>query len=120
MFTNLTGSWVRFETGPIHRGQGKTEDRGRSLHVGRCRFSKKGNSHMRFVLDGHKMSTSLCPPARILKVYTETLTELRHIYCLDGLNNTSLSQGYFLENDSHCGKSDQYIHSKDRKGSEEL
>lgn len=35
--------------------------------------------------------------ARILKVYTEALTEFSHIYCPDILNNLLLSQGSVLE-----------------------
>lgn len=108
-------NWPQYLEGK--KGLKKDADHSRFVEV---RFDKQGKLHKRVVLGTHKASRSLNLPARILKVYTETLTELRHIYCLDGLNNTSLSQGYFLENDSHCGKSDQYIHSKDRKGSEEL
>ena len=81
-------------------------------------LKKKGNLHMRLVLGDCKTSRSLRPPARILKVYTETLTGFSHISCPDGLNNISLSQGCVLEASSYCGNGGKKIHSKDRGGSE--
>lgn len=72
------------------------------------RFDKPGNLLTRFALDNLKMSTSLPPPARILKVYTETLMEFSHVYHLDGLN-TLVSQCHVLENTSHCGTGGQYV-----------
>lgn len=49
-----------------------------------------------------------------LKVYTEALTRFSHIHWPDGLNNTLLSQGCFLENGSHCGNDGPKVHFKDR------
>lgn len=49
-----------------------------------------------------------------LKVYTEALTRFTHVHCPDGLNNTLLSQGCFLENGSHCGNDGPKVHFKDR------
>ena len=46
-----------------------------------------------------KMSRSLCPPARIFKVYIV----YTKVHCLGGLNDTLLTQSYTLENGSHCG-----------------
>ena len=61
------------------------------------------------------MSRSSHLPTRIVKAYIGALTEFSQIYYPDGLNNTFLSQGYILENGSHCGNSGQNIHSKDRE-----
>lgn len=57
------------------------------------------------------MQVDRYPPARILKVYVETLTGFSHIYHPDGLNNISLSQGFMLENDSHCGTGRENVNS---------
>ena len=67
------------------------------------RFDKKGNLHLRLVLCGHKISRSLHPPIRILKVYIKALTGFSHVFSTDGLNTTLPSQGCVLENDSSCG-----------------
>lgn len=73
---------------------------GRSRLVG-SRFNKQGNLHTRLVSGSHKTSRSLHPPARILKVYIESLTVVNHIYYLDALNNIILSQRFVLENGKH-------------------
>lgn len=80
---------------------------------------KQRNLHARFVLDGCKMRRSPYPPARIVKVYREALTGFCHIYCLDGLKNTLLSQGWDLDNGSHCRNCEQNVHSKHRGGDED-
>lgn len=77
------------------------------------KFNKPGNLLTRLALGNLKMSTSLPPPARILKAYTETLMGFSHVYCLDGLN-TLLSQCHVLENTSHCGTGGQNVCSKDK------
>ena len=61
-------------------------------------FNKQGILHRRLVLGGCKLSKSLHPPTRILKVYIEALTGFSHIFSPGGLNNSAfLSQGYILE-----------------------
>ena len=65
------------------------------------RFSKRT---YKAYLGWPQMSTSLHPPTRILKVYIEALTRFSHIVHPDGLNNTLLSQGCFLEAASDSGK----------------
>lgn len=47
---------------------------------------------MKFVLSGCKMSKSLPPPTRVLKVYIEALAGFSHVYRPDGPNTTSLSR----------------------------
>ena len=74
---------------------------------------------MRLVLVAHYTSRSPHPPSRILKVYVEPLPGFSHIYGSDHLNDALISQGYILENDSHCENGWQNIPSKDRGGSEE-
>lgn len=44
-------------------------------------FNKEGNLYISLVLSGNKISRSLYSSARILKVYIETLTGFRHVYC---------------------------------------
>lgn len=73
---------------------------GRSRLVG-SRFNKQGNLHTRLVSGSHKTSRSPHLPARILKVYIESLTVVNHIYYLDALNNIILSQRFVLENGKH-------------------
>ena len=57
--------------------------------------------------------------ARILKVYTEALTEFSHIYYPDGLNPhyclKAVSSGNFSN-----GEGKQNIHCKDREGNRSL
>lgn len=60
------------------------------------RFSKQGDLYLRLVLSSSKMSKSTQLPARILKVYIETLIGFRLISSPDCLN-TLLSQGCILE-----------------------
>ena len=60
------------------------------------------------------MSRSLHPPAGVLKVHIQALTGISHIYRPEGHDNTLLSQGYVLQNDSQCGNGGQNVHSKDR------
>lgn len=47
----------------------------------------------------------ICPVN--LKVYVEVLTGFRYGYCPDGLNTTSLSQGYILGAASESGKANR-------------
>ena len=44
----------------------------------------------------------------------EALTKFSHVFGPDGLNIILSSQGFVLENDSHCGNAGQKTHSKDR------
>ena len=74
----------------------------------------KANLPMRFVSSGYKMNRSPHPPARILKVYIKVSPGFNYVYHSDGLNNALLSQGYVLENGSHCGNGVQSIDSKAR------
>ena len=59
------------------------------------RSNKQGNLQMRFVLN--KTGNSPHLPARIFRVYIEALMRFSHIYSPDGLNKTSISQGFVLE-----------------------
>ena len=52
--------------------------------------SNKQGTLRRLVLNSHKTSGYLWPPTSIFTFYVETLTEFSHVYCPDGLNNTSL------------------------------
>lgn len=60
-------------------------------------------------------SEVLCTQRQNPEVCIEAPAGFSH--CPDGLN-TLLSQGWALENDSHCGNSGQKSHSKDRRGHE--
>ena len=80
------------------------------------RFNKQGTLHMRLVLIGCKMSRSLYPPTRILKVHTEASTGFSHVYCPDGLNNTLLSQGCVLETVSTMGRVGEMYMPRSREG----
>ena len=82
-------------------------------------FNKQGNLLMRHVLGGHKTSKSLYPTTGILNVYMDALNRFSHVYSLDGLNNTLLSQGCILEG-LLCGKGGQNVHSKDRGENKEF
>lgn len=105
-------------TGPLHRGQGETEDTGRDSRLLSGRFHKKGNLHMRLVLGSCKMSR--CPHlTSILKVYIEALTGVSHIFSSEGFNNALLSKGCFLEMVPIMGNCGWNIHSKDRGQGEE-
>lgn len=61
-----------------------------------------------------KMHRSSHPPAKILKAYIKVLAGLNYVYHSDDLNNALFSQGYVLENSSHCGDGVQSIDSKAR------
>ena len=80
-------------------------------------FNKQRKLHMKFVLGSCKLSRSAyLLPARMLKVYIETLPGFsQHVSCPGGLNNTLLSQSCILESSSHYGNGGQRIHSKDRR-----
>ena len=52
---------------------------------------------MNLVLSGCRMSRSLHPPARVLRVYREALMGFSQVLSPDGLNNILLSQGCILE-----------------------
>ena len=74
------------------------------------------NLYTRLVLGSWKTSRSLQSRARLLKVYIEALPVFSHIFNPDGLNDTLLSQGYILENDSYCGNGRQNVHFKNKGG----
>ena len=80
------------------------------------RFKKQGNLLTRLVLGHYKMSRSLHPPTRILKVYIEALMGFSLICHPDYLKNTLLFQDCVLKNGSHGGQS---VCSEDRGESEE-
>lgn len=103
MWNVLSGS-LNLQTGPIHKEQGEVKERG-ILVGGSC--NKQGNLHTKLVLGSCKMSRSLHPPARILKVYTEDLAGLSHKHSPDGLNNTLFSQGCNLERAARVGVLDK-------------
>lgn len=83
---------------PVHWGRGETEGKADPSRWVGGGFNKQGNLRKRLVLGGRKMNRSPNPPSRILRVYREALTGLRHINSPDGLNTTSVSQGQNLEN----------------------
>lgn len=60
-------------------------------------FKKQGNSLMKLVLDGHKISRFLHPPVRIVRLYIEDLLWFSDVVSSDDLNSTFLSQGYVFE-----------------------
>ena len=64
---------------------------------------------MRLVLGGHKMSRSLLPLAKIIRVYIETLTSFCYIYSPDILNLKAASLKSLLG-----GTGRQNVHSKDK------
>lgn len=106
--TLLLEFFLRFTNWPQERPKKKT---GHSRLVGGT-HNKQGNLFPRLVLGEHKTSNSQHLPARILKIYIAALTG-SVTYHPDGLTNTLLSQGYILENSSHCSNSGQNVHSKD-------
>lgn len=63
-------------------------------------YNKQGNLHLTLALDSCKMSRSLPPATRILKVYIEALPGFSHVFSPDDLNNTFFSQSFILENSS--------------------
>ena len=82
-------------------------------------FNKQETLLVRFVLGSCKMSPSPYLPARTLKVYTiEAVMEFSHVYHLDDFNNHLLR--LYPWKSSHCGNGGWNIHSKERRGSEEL
>ena len=62
-FVTLWVTWMKFETGPIERGQGETEQSG----LAGDRFNKQADFLMRLVLGSCKMSKSLLLPVRIFQ-----------------------------------------------------
>lgn len=95
-----------------------TEEASQSRLVG-GRFNKQKELTNGLVFGGCETHRSLYLPARIFQIYIDTLTGFIHVYRLDGLNNTVLSQGCNLNNSSHCKNNGQNAHSKDRGASEE-
>lgn len=93
MVHNLEVPLVKFKTRP-YRGRARRpkEEADHSRSAG-GRFSKPGNLHTRLVLGWGRMSRSLHPPARILKVYIRRLNRIQS----DDLNNTLLSEGFVHE-----------------------
>lgn len=79
-------------------------------------FNKLEKLCARILLGIYKTSRYPHQPARILKVYTEALTEFSNVHHPDSLNNTMLCPW----NSSGNGNSGWNIHSKDRGESEEL
>lgn len=91
------------------------------------RFNKQRDLLRRFVW-AHKMNKSPCLPARILKVCSETLIEISHLFSPDGLRNTWLYQGLVFEmistmetahNIDFYENGAQKVNFKDRRGDEE-
>lgn len=105
--------WNRSPTTEGKEGPKKEADPSRLVND---RFNKQGDLYTKFILGGLKRSRFLHLPTRILKVYIAALSEFRHMRHPDGLNNTLLSQGCVLENDSHCRKGGQNVHSRDGGG----
>lgn len=75
-FSKSGVSWVKSETGPIHEGQGETEETNHSRLVGNS-CNKQGNfKYIRdLFLGGHKTNRSPYLPNRMSKVYVEALTD---------------------------------------------
>ena len=76
-----------------------------------------GPCSIRLVLGSFKMSRSLHPPTRILKVYID-LTGFSHMFSPDSLNHTLVSYGFSFGKGFHCGDRGENIYFKDRGGSE--
>lgn len=60
-------------------------------------FHNQGSLTRRLVFHSLKTSRSQNPPTRILEIYVKDFMGFSHIYQPEGLNNTSLSQGYVLQ-----------------------
>lgn len=83
---------------PAPGGQGETEERWDQSRLVGSRLNKQQNLHLRLALLGtHKMSRSLHPPARILKVYMGAFTGFSHVEDPVDLNNILPSHGCILE-----------------------
>lgn len=99
-----------------HRGQESPKKEADHSRLASGKIIKSGNLHMRPVSGSSETSRSPYLLARILKVDIEALSGFSQVYHPEGLNNTVLSQGYFLETVSHCGNGGQNVSSKDRRG----
>ena len=76
------------QTGPRHRKQGETKERGTHIRMEDDRFNKQGDR-------GNERSLHLL--TRLLEVYLEALTGFSHLSYTDSLSNTLLAQGCVLE-----------------------
>lgn len=78
-------------------GKGKPEkETDYSRLVGR-RFNEQRDLYSRLALGSRKMNRSLYLLSRIIRVYGRGHLGFSHVYHLDGLNGTLLSQGCTLE-----------------------
>lgn len=75
----------------MYGGQGRAEDKGSHPRSLGGRFNKQGSFCERLVLGGHKISRSLGPPTRTLKVYTEALMGFSSVFHADSFSNTIFS-----------------------------
>ena len=74
-----------------------------------------GPCSVRLVLGSFKMSRSLHPPTRILKVYID-LTGFSHMFSPDSLNHTLVSYGFSFGKGFHCGDRGENIYSRIGEG----
>lgn len=98
---------------PYMEGKKKWKKEADNCSLVAGRFSDQRNLHMRLVLGDCKMSRFLHLPARILKVYIDTLMRFSHVFYPDDLNNISLSQGCVLETSSSSSNGGKKVYSKD-------
>lgn len=105
---------------PVHRGQKDIKKAAEHSRLVGDRFNEQGNLHTRLIFGAgaggvRKMSRSLHPFSRILKVYIQALTGFSHVYAPDGLN-TLLSQGCVLGIACSMGKASRMHIPKIRAG----
>lgn len=95
---------VGSQTGPGYtEGQEKPKKEADQSRLIGGRFNKKGKLRVSLVFSSHKRSRSPQPPTRILKVYIEALTVLRHVFSPVGLSDALLSEGCVLEKAASMG-----------------
>lgn len=100
---NLRSFLIRIWNWPSYmEGKEKLTKKASQSRLVGGRFNKQKELTNGLVFGGCEIYRSLYLPARIFQIYIDTLTVFIHVYCLDGLNNTVLSQGCNLNNSSHC------------------
>lgn len=92
---------VKYLLTHICREKAETKEEASQSRLVVGRFNKEKERQRRFVLG--PWSRCLHLPTRILKMYIEALTGFSYLHHLDGLNNTSLSQGYIFGMAPHLG-----------------
>lgn len=105
---------------PLPRGQGKTQEIGWPLQIGRCGCFNKQGDFTRLVSTGSLHQWIFTSAARIFKVYSEALMRFSRVTA-QLVSTTHCSHGgCVLETGSSCRNTGLNVHSKDRGGSREL